>query len=109
MVLNARLEVQDGSRAGDVLPLDKVGSFTIGRGSDRSLQVDDKAISRRHCRVDCDGEFFWLIDEDSHNGTIVNGRKITKCMLFDGDVIRIGHVQMTFILPEEAGESAEDE
>jgi len=97
----AKLVVQDGPLAGRQCPLGRLGSFTIGRGKRNDLTIKDRAISREHCRLDYDGEFFWLVDKASHNGTIVNGKPITRCMLFDGDVIQVGHTHMTFELPEE--------
>ncbi len=101
MPSKAKLVVQDGPIAGTEFPLDRLGSYSIGRGSDNDLPIKDKAASREHCRLDYDGEFYWLIDKSSHNGTIVNGRQISKCMLFTGDVIKVGHVHITFVLPPE--------
>ena len=101
MPSKAKLVVQDGPIGGTEFPLDRLGSYTIGRGSSNDLTLKDKAASREHCRLDYDGEFYWLIDKSSHNGTIVNGRQISKCMLFNGDVIKVGHVHMTFSLPAE--------
>ncbi len=96
--MTAQLEVQNGPRAGETLPIDRLGSLTIGRDSENDLVIDDQAVSREHCRVDYDGEFYWVVDKDSHNGTVVNGRSVTKSMLFDGDVIKIGHVHVQFHL-----------
>jgi adenylate cyclase len=101
MVPKAKLLVQDGPVAGKEFLLDRLGSYTIGRSASNDLPLKDKAASREHCRLDYDGEFYWLVDKSSHNGTIVNGRQITKCMLFNGDVIKVGHVHFTFSLPSE--------
>ena len=90
--------------AGHELELGRLGSYTVGRGTNNDLTLEDKAASREHCRLDYDGEFYWLVDKSSHNGTIVNGRPVTKCMLFNGDVIRIGHAHVTFSLPPEKEE-----
>ena len=101
MAEKAKLVVQSGQLAGQELLLGKAGSLSIGRAERNDLTIDDRAISREHCRLDYDGEFYWVIDQSSHNGTIVNGRTITKCMLFDGDLIKVGHTCLTFKLPEE--------
>jgi pSer/pThr/pTyr-binding forkhead associated (FHA) protein len=95
----AKLIVQEGPLAGKEFELGRLGSYTIGRTPENDVPLKDRAISREHCRVDYDGEFYWLVDKSSHNGTIVNGRQITKCMLFNGDVITVGHVRLTFSLP----------
>ncbi len=105
--MNAALEIQDGSQAGQRVELSRLGSYTIGRRSSNDLKIVDAGISRHQCRLDCDGEFFWLVDVDSLNGTFVNGRRITKCMLYDGDVIRVGHTRIVFCAPQEdQGEDA---
>lgn len=104
MAAKARLKVLDGPQAGKEFELASLGSFTVGRSKGNDLPIDDRAISREHCRFDYDGEFYWLVDKSSHNGTIVNGRTITKCMLFDGDVVKVGHTHMKFRLPEEKEE-----
>ena len=107
MPARAKLVVQDGPVAGTEVVLDRLGSYTIGRTGENDLAIEDKAISREHCRLDYDGEFYWLVDKSSHNGTIVNGRAITKCMLFNGDAITVGHTHLTFSLPvEQADEQA---
>jgi pSer/pThr/pTyr-binding forkhead associated (FHA) protein len=103
--MKAQLEIKDGALAGTKVELGKLGSFTIGRRSENDLSLVEKAVSRHHCRIDYDGEFYWLVDCDSHNGTFVNGRKITKCLLYDGDVVKLGHMRLVFLMPgqEEKG------
>ncbi|MHC5034334.1 MAG: FHA domain-containing protein [Planctomycetota bacterium] len=98
--MSAKLLVKEGSQVGKEFQLGRLGSFSIGRGSDNNLSVVEKAISRKHCRIDFDGEFYWLVDCGSHNGTSVNGRPITKCLLYDGDMIHIGHTKMLFCVAE---------
>ena len=100
--MRAKLEVKDGPLAGKELELGRLGSFTIGRRSANDLKIVEKAISRKHCRIDYDGEFYWLVDCESRNGTFVNGRKISKCLLYDGDVITVGHSRLTFLMPQQA-------
>jgi pSer/pThr/pTyr-binding forkhead associated (FHA) protein len=102
--MTAHIEITDGTRAGQTIDLDRLGSHTIGRRSSNDLSIKEKAISRTHCRIDYDGEFYWLVDCDSHNGTFVNGRRISRSLLYDGDEIQIGHVHMRFVLPQEESE-----
>jgi len=104
--MKGQLEIMDGALAGTKVELGKLGSFTIGRSSENDLSLVEKAVSRYHCRIDYDGEFYWLADCDSHNGTHVNGRKITKCLLYDGDVVKVGHVRLAFLMPEQEGKDA---
>ena len=96
--MKARIEVLDAPRAGESFELDRLGSHTIGRRSANDLPVNEKAVSRTHCRIDFDGEFYW----ESHNGTFVNGRRVSRSLLYDGDEIQIGHVRMAFVMPGSA-------
>jgi pSer/pThr/pTyr-binding forkhead associated (FHA) protein len=48
----------------------------IGRSCLCLLQVDDPAVSRRHCLLDLSGEWAWVRDLGSLNGTFVNGQNI---------------------------------
>lgn len=99
--MSATLQFVEGPPGAKGVELDRLGSFSIGRRSANDVKVAEKAVSRRHCRIDYDGEFYWLIDLESHNGTFVNGRRITRCLLYDGDLIRVGHTEMVFALPDE--------
>jgi pSer/pThr/pTyr-binding forkhead associated (FHA) protein len=100
--MKAELEITDGSLAGSRAQLPVLGSFAIGRGSSCDLRVSDKAVSRAHCQIDSDGEFFWLVDCDSHNGTGVNGHRVSRCVLYDGDTIKVGQTHLRFRLLEES-------
>ncbi|NLW51605.1 MAG: FHA domain-containing protein [Candidatus Brocadiaceae bacterium] len=97
--MSAYVQITEGERAGWSLALDRIGSYTIGRRSASDLSIVEKAVSRTHCRVEFDGSFYWLVDCDSHNGTFVNERRVTRSMLYDGDMIRVGHVSLRFVMP----------
>jgi pSer/pThr/pTyr-binding forkhead associated (FHA) protein len=68
----------------------------VGRGTDADFVVLDGGISRRHCRIANAGGFYTIEDLGSRNGTWVNGERAQKAALRDGDVIRLGGVEMTF-------------
>ena len=99
--MKAQLEVKEGPAAGQSVELIGLGSFTIGRRSANDLSIVEKGVSRKHCRIDYDGEYYWLVDCESHNGTYVNGRKVTKCLLYDGDAVMIGHTRIVFSNPQQ--------
>ncbi len=98
--MKATLEIQNGSQAGTKGEITRLGSFTIGRRSSNDLKIGETGASRKHCRIDYDGEFFWLVDCESHNGTYLNGRRINRSLLYDGDVIRVGRTRLVFALPQ---------
>ena len=106
--MKAYLHIKDRPEDGSLFELAKVGSHSVGRSSGNEVKVVEKAISRQHCRIDHDGERFWLVDCESHNGTYVNGRRVRRCELQDGDVIRVGHINLTFSLSSPEAEDGSD-
>ena len=65
------------------VPLDGLGSFIIGRGSDCGLALDSPYVSRRHARIARERQYFVLIDESS-NGTFVRSEDETLCHVHRG-------------------------
>jgi DNA-binding SARP family transcriptional activator len=72
--------------------------LTIGRLLDRDLVLDDVGVSRVHAEIRQVGRSFRLVDLGSANGSVVNGERIVEHVLADGDVIRLGSVELTFRL-----------
>ncbi|HLM01674.1 MAG TPA: FHA domain-containing protein [Pyrinomonadaceae bacterium] len=67
--------------------------ISLGRGSDADLRFDDDGLSRLHATVHREGGKIWILDENSTNGTFVNGEKVPPAgtALYDGDRVKIGH------------------
>ncbi len=66
--------------------------FSIGRGTDNDLSLDDKGLSRRHVLIDVFEDAVQLTDCGSQNGTIVNRQPVNgSTLLKDGDAILIGY------------------
>jgi len=68
----------------------------VGRGSDVDFNIDDGNASRRHCRVLVDGAGYAVEDLGSRNGTYVNGVRIQRQAIKDGDVVRVGSTEFVF-------------
>lgn len=70
----------------------------IGRslGNDIVLAGDSK-VSRDHAEIRHEGGALVIHDLNSRNGTWVNGARVTKQRLKDGDQIQIGNTRITFI------------
>lgn len=66
---------------------------SFGRGSDADHNFADDGLSRLHATIYRDGERIWIVDENSTNGTSVNGEKVSSSgtPLKNGDSIKIGH------------------
>ncbi len=64
--------------------------FTIGRGVDNHLVLEDSAVSRKHCTLTKKENTCLLKDLNSSNGTFVNAISVKEAILRHGDVIQIG-------------------
>jgi hypothetical protein len=80
---------------GDRREIDK-RRVLIGRSRECDIQLDDANVSRRHAEIRQEGATFWVVDLDSTNGVEVNGRRLKRAKLEDGDRIVMGSTEMTF-------------
>ncbi len=70
-----------------------VAKITIGREPDNNIVIDSKLASRYHCIIQKIRDEFFLKDENSTNGTFLNGRRIPSdkyVKLNPGDKLTIG-------------------
>jgi len=68
---------------------------SIGTSPDNDIVLKDKAVSRHHAKIRIEGQKYFIYDLASTNGTKVNGRRVTKKSMKEGDDIEIGHTRMT--------------
>jgi Protein of unknown function (DUF3662)/FHA domain len=68
----------------------------IGRSKDCDIQLSDANVSRRHAELRQEGASFWIVDLDSTNGIEVNGRRLKRAKLEDGDRVVLGATELTF-------------
>jgi two-component system, cell cycle response regulator len=66
------------------------GTSTLGRSPDVEVLIEDEGVSRHHARIEITGEGYVLADNNSTNGIFVNGEKVTRQLLQDGDKVQIG-------------------
>lgn len=71
---------------------------TIGRTPDNDVQLDASFVSRHHAVILASPRTTLIEDLNSTNGVIVNGRRVTRQALHDGDQIAIGMAQFRFEL-----------
>ena len=72
--------------------------ITIGRQQDNEFCLHDASVSRCHCRVVRRGEAYYISDLDSNNGTLVNGKLVTReHRLSHGDTIEVGESLIRFL------------
>jgi pSer/pThr/pTyr-binding forkhead associated (FHA) protein len=72
------------------------GPVTVGRSLEADLLLEDEAVSRRHCRIEPEGDHWIVVDLKSRNGTRVNHEPVESRRLHDGDVILTGNTKVIF-------------
>jgi pSer/pThr/pTyr-binding forkhead associated (FHA) protein len=72
------------------------GECVVGRGADVDFVLTDTLASRRHVRLSKDGAAWVAEDLGSRNGTLVNGQRVQRQGLKDGDLLRVGGTEMIF-------------
>lgn len=68
----------------------------IGRSKECDIQLADPNVSRRHAEVRQEGASYWIVDLDSTNGVEVNGRRLKRAKLEDGDRLVLGSTEIIF-------------
>lgn len=75
----------------------------VGRASDNEVVLEDETVSGYHAMVTIrpalngdDGDVYILEDLDSTNSTFVNNIKISRHILKEGDIIRLGNTRLKF-------------
>jgi hypothetical protein len=72
--------------------------LTIGRSRESDIFLEDLAVSRLHATIYRDEMGGYLLrDENSANGTTVNGQRVTEVALQEGDEIQLGQTILAFV------------
>ena len=90
--MKLRLIVRNGSLAGRNYEL-REGFLTVGRGENCAVRLDpltERIASKQHAYIEAKADGFYLIDNQSTNGTLLNNRKIQTAKLNSGDVVQFG-------------------
>ena len=78
-----------GKYQGGEFPLRMNREIIIGRSSDLDMVLVEDMVSRRHAKITVTGDQIFIQDLGSTNGTFVNGEKVKRARLNEGD--RIGY------------------
>jgi pSer/pThr/pTyr-binding forkhead associated (FHA) protein len=80
------------------------GVLTIGRSPDNDVQIEDHAVSSFHAQIlkeedpYLEGQVQYILEDlKSTNSTKVNGNRIEKHKLINGDLIQIGYNKFRFV------------
>jgi hypothetical protein len=89
-----RALVRDEGGAQVVYPLGR--HTTIGRTPDNDIQVNASYVSRNHAVLLAGTDHCIIEDLNSTNGLLVNGRRVTREVLHDGDTVTIGKTHFRY-------------
>jgi pSer/pThr/pTyr-binding forkhead associated (FHA) protein len=96
------LDKQDGNQGAylvinnQVFPLSKKVT-AIGRNLENDLVIQDYLVSRSHAEIRLEKDKYYLYDLDSTGGTFLNQKKISKSLLYSGDIILLSSVPVMFV------------
>ncbi len=79
-----------GKYQGGEFPLPNNKEIVVGRSSELDMVLVEDMVSRRHAKLTVTGDQIFIQDLGSTNGTFVNGEKIKRSRLSEGDRILIG-------------------
>ena len=79
-----------GKYQGGEFPLRMNREIIIGRSSDLDMVLVEDMVSRRHAKITTTDTEIYIQDLGSTNGTFVNGEKVTRSRLQEGDRILVG-------------------
>jgi pSer/pThr/pTyr-binding forkhead associated (FHA) protein len=67
---------------------------TVGRATRADFIVDAPLVSRLHCRLTAGAAELEVVDLESTNGTFVNGERVERALLRQGDRLGVGRVEL---------------
>ncbi len=90
--MKLNLTIGGGTLAGRTFDLE-TGFLTVGRSDTCSVRLDpltERIASKQHCFIEARADGFYLTDNQSTNGTYVNGQRVDSVRLNSGDQIQFG-------------------
>ncbi len=91
----ARLTVTKGPLEGESFYLETM-PVTIGRDPKCDLFLNNMTVSRQHAVIECKGQQIIVRDNNSLNGTWVDGQVVEEAELQEGSLLQIGTFNMRF-------------
>lgn len=91
-----RLALLEGETVAREFPV-KPGASTIGRLAQSDIHLPTPDVSRRHAQIVFSEDGCFVVDLGSENGVVVNGARVAKHKLENGDVIQLGKQRLRFL------------
>lgn len=84
------------------------GTTTVGRHPDSVIVLDCPSVSGHHAIIEMQEDGIYVIDQQSSNGTRVNGASIEEAKLAEGDRVGFGDIQAVFYAGEAPAEKVDE-
>ncbi|MFO0658453.1 MAG: DUF4388 domain-containing protein [Polyangiaceae bacterium] len=94
-----------GKYQGGEFPLPPGKEVIVGRSSDLEMVLVEDMVSRKHARLWWEADLLQIEDLGSTNGTFVNGEKVARARLKEGDRVLIGTSILKLVTSDVAGPS----
>lgn len=96
----AKLTLLDGKNEGKTVDISREEMFA-GRSLDNDFVISDISISRKHFKITCEDDIYYVTDLGSGNGIRVNGEKTDRARLYHNDTIVAGARHIRFEVIDE--------
>lgn len=95
--MKLQLLINSGTLAGQMFELES-GFMTIGRGENCTVRFDpagERIASKQHAFIEAKADGYYITDNQSTNGTLVNGGRVQVTKLNSGDSVQFGRNGVT--------------
>lgn len=100
----AKLILKSGDQAG--MEYQVKHNLVIGRRLELPVHLNDPKASREHAKIVLESGTYVLVDLNSTNGTFVNDERVSRVVLENGTIFRVGHTRILFHEPAKQAPSA---
>jgi hypothetical protein len=100
------LTITSGTLSGQVFDLES-GFMTVGRGETCTVRFDpmgERIASKQHAFIEARPDGYYIADNNSTNGTIVNGERVQRSKLASGDTVEFGKNGVTATIEIQDGQ-----
>ncbi|MCR6653510.1 MAG: FHA domain-containing protein [Cellvibrionaceae bacterium] len=95
-VLLVKSGIKKGSLIELKLPVGVDREWSLGRSQLCDVVLEDPTVSNQHAVIRWENGYWEIQDNRSTNGVSLNGKKVTRSVFENGDVIAIGNIKMVF-------------
>ncbi|MCX7835602.1 MAG: VWA domain-containing protein [bacterium] len=92
---SGQLLVTAGVQKGQIFTITRAET-TLGRGVHNTIVLQDQTVSTNHAIIRFANGQFQYTDNQSTNGTYINGQRVQFAILRDGDLLRLGQTELQF-------------